>query len=77
MWIDDYGSRAPMTCGDHKEFRTSHSDIGLRINSKRFRSLEIKDPSLNKMEVLAKEDPEYCHLEKNSELRMLRGDYQN
>ena len=52
LQIADYGS---MTDREHKEFRTSRRTIGVKIKSRR----DIRDPSLDKLAVLAKEDPEY------------------
>ena len=51
-----------MTEGGLEDFRTPHSDIGVKVRSRRVRDLDIKDLSLDKLAVLALEDTEYCQM---------------
>ena len=49
MAVADYGSRAPISEENHREFRISHNDIGIRIKTRRVKSLNIRDNSLTKL----------------------------
>ena len=86
----DYGSRAPISEENHREFRITNNDIGIKVETNRVKSLNIRDHSLTKLAELAKEDARYTrmvhHLERgtplnmikqDSELRELRGDIQH
>ena len=70
MAIADYGSRAPITEGVHREFRITNNDIGLKVKTNRVKTLNIRDHSLSKLAALGKEDPMYCrmvdHLQRHS-----------
>ena len=90
MDVADYSSRAPISEENHREFRISNNDIGIKGNTTRVRRLNIRDHSLTKLAVLAREDVLYCrmvqHLKKGTkldmieadcELRQLRGDIQH
>ena len=90
MAVADYGSRAPMTQGDHREFRITDNDIGVKVKTNRVKTLNIRDHSLTKLAALGKEDAMYCrmidHIQKGTKLNMveeecelnkLRGDFQN
>ena len=43
MAIADYGSRAHISEGNHRDYRISNNDIGIKIKSNRVRRLNIKD----------------------------------
>ena len=90
MAIADYGSRSPISEGNHRDFRISNNDIGIKVKTDRVRRLNIRDYSLTKLAKLAKHDANYqrmiSHLKKASslsqieedcELRQLRGDIQH
>ena len=90
MAIADYGSRAPITEGEHREFRISNNDIGLKVKTNRVKTLNIRDHSLSKLAALGMEDPMYCRMvdhiqhdrpsnmiEEECELNKLRGDIKN
>ena len=90
MAVVDYGSREPMTEGDHREYRISNNDIGIKVKTNRVKELNARDHSLTKLAQLGKEDVMYCrmvdHLKRNTdhsrieeecELSKLRGDIKN
>ena len=90
MAVADYGSRAPISEENHREFRITNNDIGIKVETNRVKSLNIRDHSLTKLAELAKEDAMYTrmvhHLERGTpfnmieqdcELRELRGDIQH
>ena len=90
MAVADYGSRAPMTQGDHREFRISDNNIGIKVRTNRVKVLNIRDHSLTKLAALGKENAMYCRMiehiqrgtklnmvEEECELNKLRGDFQN
>ena len=90
MAVADYGSRAPISEGNHREYRITNNDIGIKIKSNRVRRLNIKDHSLTKLAKLAKQDVNYQRMiqhlkqgsslnqiEEDCELRLLRGDIQH
>ena len=79
-----------MTEGDHREYRISNNDIGIKVKTNRVKELNVRDHSLTKLAQLAKEDVMYCrmidHLQRNTEhnrieeeceLSKLRGDIKN
>ena len=41
MAVADYGSRAPMTQGDHREFRITENDIGVKVKTNRVKTNSI------------------------------------
>merc|ERR1712002_772421 len=84
------GSRSPISEGNHRDYRISNNDIGLKVKTDRVRRLNVRDYSLVKLAQLAKHDANYqrmiSHLKKASslneieedcELRKLRGDIQH
>ena len=90
MAIADYGSRSPISEGNHRDYRISNNDLGLKIKTDKVRRLNVKDYSLVKLAKLGKHDANYqrmiSHLRKASslseieedcELRQLRGDIQH
>ena len=90
MAVADYGSRAPISEGNHREYRISNNDIGIKVKTNRVRRLNIRYHSLTKLAEVAKEDVNYCriieHLKKGTKrrqieedckLRLLRGDIQH
>ena len=90
MAVADYGSRAPMTQGDHREFRITENDIGVKVKTNRVKTLNIRDNSLSKLAALGKEDAMYCRMiehikqgtkpnlmEEECELNKLNGDIKN
>ena len=66
MLLVDYGSRAPLTKDGMEEFRTPNSDIGIKSLS--VKSLDIKDPSIETLAVLALEDTQYRQMVNHIEL---------
>ena len=89
MAVADYGSRAPISKGNHREYRITNNDIGIKVKTNRVRRLNIKDHSLTKLAEVAKQDVNYQRMiqhlkqgtslnqiEEDCELRLLRGDYQ-
>ena len=62
MAVADYGSWAPMTQGDHREFRISDNNIGIKVRTNRVKMLNIRDHSLTKLAALGKEDAMYCRM---------------
>ena len=85
--VVDYGSRAPITEEEHREYRISNNDIGIKVKTNRVKELNIRDHSLVKLAELAKDDVQYCRMvehikndtendrvEEESELKQLRGD---
>ena len=90
MAIADYGSRAPISEGNHRDYHISNNDIGIKIKSNRVRRLNIKDHSLTKLARLAKDDVNYQRMihhlkqassldqiEEDCDLPQLRGDIQH
>ena len=80
----DYGSRAPISEGNHIEYRIQNNNIGIKIKTHRVKSHNMKDRSLTKLAELAQEDVMYmrmvAHLEnirEDCELRKMRGDIQH
>ena len=51
-------SQAPrwISEGNHEEFRSNQVDLGIKVKSRRVRSLNIKDSSLDKLANLSKDD---------------------
>ena len=49
MDVADYGSRAPISEDNHREFRISNNDIGIKVKTNRVKRLNIRDPSLTKL----------------------------
>ena len=78
MAIADYGSRAPISEGNHREYRISNNDIGIKVKTNRVRRLNIKDHSLTKLAELVKLDVDYQrmiqHLKKGSSLSQIEED---
>ena len=64
-----------MTQGDHREFRISDNDIGIKVKTNRVKMLNIRDHSLTKLAALGKEDAMYCrmieHIQKATKLNMV------
>ena len=48
-----------MTEGDHREYRISNNDIGIKVKTNRVKELNVRDHSLTKLAQLAKEDVMY------------------
>ena len=42
MAVADYGSRAPISEGNHREYRISNNDIGIKVKTNRVRRLNIR-----------------------------------
>ena len=78
MVVADYGSRAPISKGNHREYRITNNDIGIKIKTNRVRRLNIRDHSLTKLAEVAKQDMNYCrmieHLKKGTKLDMIEED---
>ena len=78
MPFADYGSRAPISKGNQREFRITNNDIGIKVKTNRVKSLNIRDHSLTKLAELAKEDARYTrmvhHLERGTPLNMIEQD---
>ena len=74
MAVADYNSRAPISDENHREFRISNNDIGIKVKTNRVRRLNIRDHSLTNIAELAKEDVMYCrmieHLKTGTKLEM-------
>ena len=70
MAVAVYGSRVPISEENHREFRISNNDIGIKVKTNIVRRLNIRDHSLIKLAELAKDDVMYCrmteHLEKGT-----------
>ena len=62
MAVADYGSRAPISEGNHREYRISNNDIGIKVKTNRVRRLNIRDHSLTKLTEVAKQDVNYCRM---------------
>ena len=60
--VADYGSRAPISEENHREFRISNNDIGIKMKTNRVRRLNIRYHSLTKLAELAKDDVMYCRM---------------
>ena len=78
MAVADYRSRAPISDENHREFRISNNDIGIKVKTNRVRRLNIRDHSLTKLAELAKDDVMYCrmieHLKKGTKPEMIEED---
>ena len=81
---------APISEGNHREYRISNNDIGIKVKTTRVRRLNIRDHRLAKLAEVAKHDVNYCrmieHLKKGTnlsqieedcKLRLLKGDIQH
>ena len=75
MAVADYGSRAPISEGNHREYRISNNDIGIKVKTNRVRRLNIRYHSLTKLAEVAKQDVNYCrmieHLKKGTSLSQM------
>ena len=75
MAVADYNSRAPISDENHREFRISNNDIGIKVKTNRVRRLNIRDHSLTTLAELAKEDMMYCkmidNLKRGTKLEMI------
>ena len=49
MDVADYGSRAPISEDNHREFRISNNDIGIKVKTNRVKRLNIRDHCLTKL----------------------------
>ena len=49
MAVADYGSRAPISEENPREFRISNNDIGIKVKTNRVKRLNIRDHSLTKL----------------------------
>ena len=46
MAVADYGSRSSISEGNHRDYRISNNDIGLKVKTDRVRRLNVRDYSL-------------------------------
>ena len=49
LGLVDFGSRAPITQDNHREFRIENNDIGIKVKTNRVKSLNFKEHSLMKL----------------------------
>ena len=63
MGLLDYGSRNPISFGQHKEFETEAGDLGICMRSNRITPMEscdVKDPKVEILAAMALQDQEGC-----------------